>query len=100
MRAQSVFGGIGAVARADHLGRTTADARARRYAAGDVFLDKIRALWGEARPPPDAVLGRHVLARGIAPGPEVGRILARCRALQDETGWTDPERLLDRVLGP
>jgi hypothetical protein len=28
----------------------------------------------------------------------VGRILDACRAVQDETGQTDPDRILDAVL--
>jgi hypothetical protein len=31
-------------------------------------------------------------------GKEFGEILRRCRELQDESGETDPERILDRVL--
>jgi len=86
------------VARADHLGRTTEEAIARRFPAGDEFLAQIRALEIDTTPPRDAVLGRHVLARGVPPGPEVGRILARCRELQDESGWTDPEQILSHIL--
>ena len=41
------------------------------------------------RAPADCVRGRDVLERGIAPGPEVGRIVERCREIQDESGWTD-----------
>jgi hypothetical protein len=44
------------------------------------------------------VFGRHLLARGLTPGPEFARILARCREVQDETGWSDPEAILRRVL--
>ena len=29
----------------------------------------------------------------------MGRVLAACREVQDETGWTDPERILDQALG-
>jgi hypothetical protein len=36
--------------------------------------------------------------RGLPPGPEFGKILARCREIQDETGWDDPERILTRAL--
>lgn len=87
------------VATADHLGRTTADARARRFAAGEAFRARIDAMQIRERGVAPAVLGRHVLARGIARGPEVGRILRRCLEIQDETGWSDPDRLLDRALG-
>lgn len=87
------------VARADHFGRTTADALARVFPAGDEFLARARELTIEKSPPRDVVLGRHLIARGLRPGPEFGAILERCRELQDETGWTDPEQILARVLG-
>ena len=86
------------VARADHLGRTTSDAIAGRFDAGDAFLAAARAHSVEHAAPRDAVLGRHLIERGIQPGPEFGPILEQCREIQDETGWTDPERILDRAL--
>ena len=86
------------VARADHLGRTTADAVAGRFDAGDAFLAAARAHSVERAAPRDAVLGRHLIERGMQPGPEFGPILERCRDIQDETGWTEPERILDRAL--
>ena len=86
------------VARADHLGRTTADALAGRFDAGDAFLAAARAHSVEHAAPRDAVLGRHLVARGMKPGPGFAPILERCREIQDETGWTDPEPILDRAL--
>lgn len=86
------------VARADHLGRTTDDALAGRFDAGDQFLERSLELDVAEHAEPDAVLGRHLLARGLEPGPDFGRILARCRDLQDESGCRDPEQLLDQVL--
>ena len=86
------------VARADHLGRTTDDALAGRFDAGDAFLAAARACSVEHAAPRDVVLGRHLIGRGLQPGPGFGTILERCREAQDETGWTDPERILDRVL--
>jgi tRNA nucleotidyltransferase (CCA-adding enzyme) len=41
------------------------------------FLDRARALGVEHRPPARLVLGRHLLALGVEPGPAMGRILAR-----------------------
>jgi tRNA nucleotidyltransferase (CCA-adding enzyme) len=41
----------------------------------DWFLERARALGVEHRPPPPLVLGRHLLALGLAPGPRVGEIL-------------------------
>ena len=86
------------VARADHLGRTTGDAIAGRFDAGDAFLAAARAHCVERTAPRDAVLGRHLIERGLQPGPGFAPILERCREIQDQTGWTDPERILDRAL--
>jgi len=86
------------VAKADHLGRTTEEALARRFDSGDRFLERARELTLEREAPKDVVLGRHLIARGMQPGVAFGSILARCRDVQDETGWTDPERILARVL--
>jgi tRNA nucleotidyltransferase (CCA-adding enzyme) len=87
------------VATADHLGRTTDDAFARRFPSGEHFKKMMESLDLAVEPPKDVVLGRHLIARGLRPGPEFGRLLAECRDVQDETGWDDPERILDRVLG-
>ena len=86
------------VARADHLGRTTDDAVAGRFDAGDAFLAAARACHVERAAPRDAVLGRHLIEHGMQPGPGFAPILERCREIQDETGWTDPKRILDRAL--
>jgi tRNA nucleotidyltransferase (CCA-adding enzyme) len=86
------------VATADHLGRTTDDAFARRFPSGDHFKKMMESLAIAEEAPKDVVLGRHLIALGLSPGPEFGKILAECRDVQDETGWDDPERILDRVL--
>ena len=43
--------------------------------AMDWFLDRARGLGVEHRPPVPILLGRHVLALGLTPGPRVGEIL-------------------------
>jgi tRNA nucleotidyltransferase (CCA-adding enzyme) len=43
--------------------------------AMDWFLDRARAIGVEHRAPDPLVLGRHILALGVAPGPRVGEIL-------------------------
>jgi len=59
------------VARADCLGRTgTFDCSAM-----DWFLARARALDVAQHPPAPLLLGRHVLALGVPPGPRVGEIL-------------------------
>jgi tRNA nucleotidyltransferase (CCA-adding enzyme) len=86
------------VARADHLGRSTADALANEFPAGDEFLRRSEELALEEKGVKDVVMGRHLIARGFEPGPHFGPILARCREVQDETGWDDPDRILDHVF--
>jgi tRNA nucleotidyltransferase (CCA-adding enzyme) len=60
------------VARADCLGR-----RPGRFepVAMEWFRDKVRALAVERQPPAPLLQGRDVLALGLPPGPEVGRIV-------------------------
>jgi tRNA nucleotidyltransferase (CCA-adding enzyme) len=59
------------VAKADCQGRGgTFDCSAM-----DWFLARARELGVEHRPPPPLLLGRHVLALGLKPGPEVGALL-------------------------
>ena len=86
------------VATADHFGRKTPDALARSFPAGDEFLRRASELAVELEPPADAVQGRHLIARGYLPGPWFGKVLERCREIQDETGWDSPDRILDRAL--
>src|SRR6266516_2797211 len=43
--------------------------------AMDWFLERARSLGVEHRPPPPILMGRHVLALGVEPGPRVGEIL-------------------------
>ena len=86
------------VARADHLGRTTEEGLAGRYGPGDRFIARCMTEDVVSEPPRDVVMGRHLLARGYAPGPEIGVLLSSCREIQDSTGWDDPDRILDAVL--
>ena len=86
------------VATADQMGRTTEAALAGRFPEGDAFRERAEAAGVFRGPPDDAVSGKHVLARNIPPGPSVGRILDRSREIQDASGETDPERILDRAI--
>jgi tRNA nucleotidyltransferase (CCA-adding enzyme) len=60
------------VAKADCEGR-----RPGRFdcTAMDWFLERARSLGVEHRPPPPILLGRHLLALGMKPGPRVGEVL-------------------------
>ena len=62
------------------------------------FLARARELGVDRGAPADAVGGRHLVARGFEPGPRLGAMLELCREVQDETGWVDPERILDEAL--
>ena len=64
------------VATADQLGRTTEAALARRFPEGEVFREQAEAAGVFREPAADAVRGRHVLARNIAPG-KGGRTYSR-----------------------
>jgi tRNA nucleotidyltransferase (CCA-adding enzyme) len=61
------------LARADCFGRTGGF----DCSAMDWFVERARSLGVEHRPPPPLVLGRHLLAIGMSPGPEVGDVLKR-----------------------
>lgn len=63
------------VARADHLGRTTEDALLRDDPAGDWLLQKAAELAVADAAPKPILLGRHLLARGMKAGPELGVVL-------------------------
>lgn len=58
-------------ARADCHGR----AGAFDCSAMDWFLDRARTLGVEHRPPAPILLGRHLMALGVSPGPRMGEIL-------------------------
>jgi tRNA nucleotidyltransferase (CCA-adding enzyme) len=60
------------VAKADCLGREPGHFDCT---AMDWFLDRARTLGVDHRPPAPILLGRHVLALGVNPGPRVGEIL-------------------------
>jgi tRNA nucleotidyltransferase (CCA-adding enzyme) len=59
------------VAKSDCLGRTGDF----DCSAMDWFLERARALGVEHAPPKPLVLGRHLLALGLRPGPRVGKVL-------------------------
>ena len=60
------------LAKADCLGRRPGEFDC---SAMDWFLERARSLGVEHRPPAPILLGRHVLALGLRPGPRVGEVL-------------------------
>ena len=83
------------VAQADHLGRT---GEVRKSPPGEEFLAQARLLLVAEGPPRDVVMGRHLVARGLTPGPAFSTLLERCREIQDEENWQDADRIIDAVL--
>ena len=75
------------LARADCLGRTgNFDCSAM-----DWFLQRARSLGVEHRPPAPLLQGRHLLALGLSPGPQIGAILKQVyeRQLDGEVSTVD-----------
>jgi tRNA nucleotidyltransferase (CCA-adding enzyme) len=69
---------LGRVAMSDCRGRTgNFDC-----SAIDAFLERARALGVQRRPPAPLLMGRHLLALGVPPGPRMGEILAAVYELQ------------------
>lgn len=63
----------------------------------DWFLERARALGVEHLPPAPFLLGRHVLALGVPPGPRVGALLAQLYDLQLDGKITTPEAALEAL---
>lgn len=84
------------LAEADCVGRTAPfDCSAMAW-----FLDRARSLGVEHRPPKPLLLGRHLLALGVAPGPGMGAILRQVyeRQLDGEVDSTEAALTLARRL--
>ena len=75
------------LARADCLGRLGDF----DCSAMDWFIERARSLGVEHQPPAPLVLGRHVLALGVPPGPRVGELLKQVyeRQLDGEIATTE-----------
>jgi tRNA nucleotidyltransferase (CCA-adding enzyme) len=79
------------VAKADCLGREPGHFDCT---AMDWFLDRARTLGVEHRPPAPILLGRHVLALGLPPGPRVGEILKAVDEQQLDGKITDLDQAI------
>ncbi|HKP96299.1 MAG TPA: polynucleotide adenylyltransferase [Fibrobacteria bacterium] len=77
------------VARADHFGRTTPDALAREFPAGEWLLEQSRLLNVLDSKPKPYLTGKFLLSLGMKPGPEVGRLIAESFELQLEGDLED-----------
>ena len=90
---------LGRVATADHLGRTTQAARQGTFREGSTFLERARAALPGLAPVSRRSADAISSPAASNPGPQLGRMLAACQQVQDETGWSDPDRIIDRALG-
>ncbi|MFH1277249.1 MAG: HD domain-containing protein [Candidatus Eisenbacteria bacterium] len=81
-------------ARADHYGRTTPDAIARVFPAGDWLLAMAEELEVADRGPRAVLMGRHLLELGYRPGPAMGEVLALAFEAQIEGRFDDLEGAL------
>jgi tRNA nucleotidyltransferase (CCA-adding enzyme) len=75
------------VAKADCMGR----GGGFDCTAMDWFVDRAQRLGVEHRPPPPIVLGRHLLALGVAPGPRMGTLLKQIYERQLDGGISSIE---------
>jgi tRNA nucleotidyltransferase (CCA-adding enzyme) len=87
------------VAKSDCLGRTGPF----DCTAMDWFVERARSLGVQHRPPPPLLLGRHLLALGLKPGPRIGEILKQVYEQQLDGEITSLEEATDaakKMLGP
>ena len=70
------------VATADHFGRTTAEALARKFPARDWLLARVEALDVKDHAPRPFLKGRDLLKLGMTPGPLVGQLIRESFELQ------------------
>jgi tRNA nucleotidyltransferase (CCA-adding enzyme) len=82
------------LAKSDCLGRQpgTFDCTAM-----DWFLERARGIGADKGPPPPLLLGRHVLALGLKPGPRVGRILKAVYELQLDGAITTVDQAIEHA---
>jgi tRNA nucleotidyltransferase (CCA-adding enzyme) len=63
----------------------------------DWFLERARGIGADKGPPPPLLLGRHVLALGLKPGPRVGRILKAVYELQLDGAITTVDQAIEHA---
>jgi tRNA nucleotidyltransferase (CCA-adding enzyme) len=81
------------VAKADCCGRTGEF----DCSAMDWFLEQSRRLGVEHQPPAPILMGRHLLALGVAPGPRMGEILKAIYELQLDGDVADLDTAISRA---
>jgi len=90
---------LAALSKADVLGRTTEEALRRDVSSQDKFLEDYHQHVTSVAAPGgklvDSVSGKHLIAKGFKPGPDMGKFLALTRSIEDETAITDPDKLIE-----
>lgn len=82
------------LAKADHFGRTTPDALRREFPHGEWLESRIQALNIMHTHPQPLLLGRHLIALGMTPGPKMGALLHQAFELQLDDVYTTVDALL------
>lgn len=85
------------VAKADHFGRPPAPVSG--FEAGDWLLERAAALDVQAQAPRPLVMGRHLVAMGLKPGPAFKGILDACYQAQLDGAFHDEAGGLDFCRG-
>jgi tRNA nucleotidyltransferase (CCA-adding enzyme) len=65
--------------------------------AMDWFLERAQAIGADKGPPAPILLGRHILALGVKPGPRVGEVLKAVYELQLDGTISSLEQAIDRA---
>jgi hypothetical protein len=86
------------VVRCDELGRGKDNKTPRANVLHQRSQELAVVLYDEIQQVPAVVMGRHLIAMGMEPGPHFGPILAECRKIQEALDWTDPDAILDIAL--
>ncbi len=85
------------VAKADFLGRTTEESQSGIYRAGEWLEQRARELEVDSSPPPPLVLGRDLIALGLAPSPKFKEILNYIYRLQIDGEVSSKEEALEAL---
>jgi len=85
------------LAKADFLGRSTPEALAKKYYAGQWLLDKAKALNVNKNPPKPLIQGRDLIALGYKPSPKFKKILDEIYTLQLEGKINSKEEALTYI---
>jgi len=85
------------VAKADFLGRTTAEAKRREYKAGEWLLEQSQKLQVSTKPLNNLLQGRDLIALGLEPSPHFKEILETIYNLQMDEKINTKEEALEYV---